>query len=154
MGDGMDIFKLLRQDHAEAVALLTEWVRLPEGSVGVEAWGRWTDRWEVHVRIEENFLFPLLKDDPELRRRLAQAVTAHSRIRKCIQEMPPYGERSHAWVEAVAGLIESLDGLVDFEERRLFPRARAYLQPDEAEDLALEVLDFLQGLRAALSAGY
>jgi hypothetical protein len=152
-GAAMDIFRLLRQDHAEALALLTDWVALPEGPMGAEAWGRWTDRWEVHVRIEENFLFPLLRDDPELRRRLAHAVEAHSGIRKCIQDMPPYEEDSHAWAEAVADLIESLERLVEFEERRLFPRARAHLPPDDAEDLALEVLDFLQSLRTALSAG-
>lgn len=150
----MDIFHLLRQDHAEAMILLMEWVRRPEGPGGAEAWARWTEKWGVHVRIEENFLYPLLKSDPELRRRLAQAVEAHAEIRKIIQGMPTYDGESRNWVMSVADLIESMEGLVDLEERRLFPRARSFLSREDAEDLALEVQDFLQGLRSALAAGH
>jgi hypothetical protein len=149
----MDIFQMLRKDHAEALVALTAWVRRPEGAEGAEAWLRWSERWEVHVRIEENFLFPFLKDDPRLRRRMAEATEAHARIRKCMQEMPPFGNDSQAWVEAVAELLESLESLHEMEERFLFPGARAFLSREEAEELALDVQDFLRGLETALAAG-
>ncbi|MDB5105215.1 MAG: hemerythrin [Fibrobacteres bacterium] len=149
----MDIFQLLRKDHGEALMALTEWVRRPEGPHGLEAWARWSERWEVHVRIEENFLFPFLKDDPLLRGRLAEAVGAHARIRKCLQEMPPYAGDADAWVEAVSDLLESLESLLEMEERVLFPMARAFLPREEAEDLGREVQDFLRGLQTALAAG-
>jgi hemerythrin-like domain-containing protein len=149
----MDIFRLLRKDHAEALRALTEWVRVPEGREGGEAWSRWSERWEVHVRIEENFLFPLLKGEPGFRPLLDQAVEAHARIRSCMRRMPPYGRDVPAWVDTVADLLESLEGLLEMEERRLFPEARAFLSRDESEELAREVEDFLRGLQSALAAG-
>jgi hypothetical protein len=147
----VDIFSLLRQDQDEAERMLAEWARHPEGPQGAELWARWSERWEVHARIEENFLFPRLKDDPTLRRRLGDVSEAHAAIRQRMQEMPPCDDRD--WARAVSGLLRSLENLAEMEERRLFPRARAALSREEAEDLAQEVLDFLQGLRTAMAAG-
>lgn len=149
----MDIFQLLRKDHAEALRALTAWVRGPEGKDGEQAWMRWSERWEVHVRIEENFLFPLLKGEPAFRPLVEQSVEAHGRIRSCMRRMPPYDRDAPAWADAVTDLLESLETLLEMEERKLFPEARGFLSKEESEALALEVQDFLRGLQSALAAG-
>jgi hypothetical protein len=149
----MDIFQLLRHDHVEALEALAVWVRHPSGPEGADAWARFNERWEVHVRIEENFLFPLLKDEPDLRRLIEQAVASHGRIRKCAHGMPSPETDARAWTEAVSDLMEALEALLEMEERRLIPRAVEILPEEDAEELAQEVEDFLRGLQAALAAG-
>jgi hypothetical protein len=152
MVSAMDIFQLLRHDHVEALEALAEWVRRPGGRRGAGAWARFKERWEVHVRVEENFLFPLLKGEPELRRLIEEAVASHARIRKCAHDMPSPDGDARAWTEAVSDLMETLEALLGMEERRLIPRARGFLPEEDAEELAAEVEDFLRGLQAALAA--
>lgn len=150
----MDIFSWLRRDHSEILGLLGEWRggRADAGS-GAEAWARAVGRWEIHARIEENFLFPMLKSESDLRRPLARAVQAHDHIREFLRGIPPFSSDPKAWGGCANRLPEALERLQEMKERRIFPRARETLTRDEAEELVSEVIDFLHGLESALAAG-
>jgi hypothetical protein len=148
----MDIFRLLRRDHEEARNALAAWMRRPGGAAGDTLWGKWANLWDVYVRVEENFLFPFLKDEPVLRRLISEAVDAHGRIRNSIREMPGIPGDSRDWSLAVQDLSQSLMRSFELEENRLFPLARQVLAPEEAEELGREVQDFLRGLRLALAS--
>lgn len=148
----MDIFRLLLRDHTAARNALADWMRRPGGASGAALWGKWTNIWDVHVRVEENFLFPFLTDEPVLRRLMSQAVDAHALIRKSIREMPGIAGGTRAWSLAVQELSQSLMLSFELEENRLFPMARKVLAPEEAEELGREVLEFLRGLRLALAS--
>lgn len=148
----MDIFRLLRRDHEEASDALAAWMGSPAGASGTALWGNWANLWDVHVRVEENFLFPFLRDEPELRRLISEAVDAHGRIRDHIRELPSLPPESRAWSLAVQELSQSLMRSFHLEEDRLFPLARQVLAPEEAEELGREVRDFLRGLRLALAS--
>jgi hypothetical protein len=148
----MDIFRLLRRDHEEARNALAAWMSRPGGASGAALWGTWANLWDVHVRVEENFLFPFLRDEPELRRLISEAVDAHGRIRIHIRELPSIPRDSRAWSLAVQELSQSLMRSFQLEEERLFPLARQVLAPEEAEELGREVRDFLRGLRLALAS--
>src|SRR5690606_12964996 len=65
-GEAMDIFTWLRRDHVEILNLIGEGTR--------EARAQGAERWDIHVRIEENFLFPFLRSEPGLRHSLNRAV--------------------------------------------------------------------------------
>jgi hypothetical protein len=151
-GKAMDIFRELRRDHEEAHDALAAWLRRPTGAAGDSLWGKWTHLWDVHVRVEENFLFPFLKDEPVLRRLISEAADAHGRIRKSIRELPSIPVDSRAWNLAVQDLTQSLMLSFELEENHLIPLARQILAPEEARDLGREVQDFLRGLRLALSS--
>lgn len=154
----MDIFRLLRKEHAEAMDDLKAWIRMPIGAGGADACLRWSERWEVHARIEENFLFPLIRGEPDLRRLSEQAVAGHDAIRRRLRQMQAaYREaevrQEGARDEALSGLLESLESLLEMEERRLFPAADDLLNGETSEELGREVEDFLRGLHSALAAG-
>lgn len=148
----MDIFRVLRRDHEEAHNALAAWLRRPAGASADSLWGKWTHLWDVHVRVEENFLFPFLKEEPALRRLISEAADSHGRIRKSIRELPSIPVDSRAWSLAVQELSQNLMRSFDLEENRLFPLARHILAPEEAEELGREVQDFLRGLRLALAS--
>ena len=148
----MDIFRLLRRDHEEVGNALADWMSRPGGAPGKSLWENWAHLWDVHVRVEENFLFPFLRDEPELRRLISEAVDAHGRIRNHIRELPSIPPDSRAWSLAVQELSQSLMRSFQLEEDYLFPLARQVLAPEEAEELGREVRDFLRGLRLALAS--
>ena len=148
----MDIFRVLRRDHEEAHNALAAWLRRPSGSAGDALWGKWTHLWDVHVRVEENFLFPFLMEEPVLRRLIQEAADVHARVRDSIRELPSIPVDTRAWNLAVQDLTQTLMHSSELEEHRLFPRARQILAPEEAEDLGREVREFLRGLRLALAS--
>lgn len=148
----MDIFRVLRRDDEEAHDALAAWLRRPSGTAGEALWGKWAHLWDVHVRVEENFLFPFLKEDPGLRRLIQEAGDVHARIRDSIRELPSIPVDSRAWNLAVQDLSQTLIHSTELEEHRLFPLARQVLAPEEAEDLGREVREFLRGLRLALAS--
>ena len=139
----MDIFTWLRRDHVEILNLVGEGTR--------EARAQGAERWDIHVRIEENFLFPFLRSEPGLRHSLNRAVQAHDRIRGRMRGIQPSDPDS--WDGSGDWLMESLERLQNMKERRIFPRARRFLSADESEELLSEVIDFLHGLENALSSG-
>jgi hypothetical protein len=150
----MDIFSWLRHDHSEILGLLGEGSRgAGAETAGAEAWSRGVGRWDIHARIEENFLFPLLKSESGLRHTLARTVQAHDRIRARMRDLSPPDRDAEAWAGRAAGLLEILERLQDMKERRIFPCARKTLSRDESEELGSEVQDFLHGLESALAAG-
>lgn len=148
----MDIFRVLQLDHEEASNALAAWLRHPAVTEGQSLWGKWTHHWDVHVRVEENFLFPFLRDEPVLRRLIHKVEDIHERIRKCNRELPRLEMDSRAWNLAVQELSQSLLLSSELEENRLFPLARQILAPEEAEELGREVREFLRGLRLALAS--
>jgi hypothetical protein len=145
-----NVFSLLRRDHAR--------LRASAGPVsGTEALDagnrdaatrRLARQWAIHFLSEENFLFPRLASESEVRPLLRRLSETHALVREDFRVLLAAADESKA-----AELCDTLSKMVELEEQSLFRQAEKIIPPDEAEALARDVEDFREDLLLTLEAG-
>jgi hypothetical protein len=138
-----NVFSLLRQDHAR----LRAFTRGYEPANSTRDLAR---QWAIHFLSEENFLFPRLASEAEVRPLLRRLSETHALVREDVRELLA-AEAAAAKPKAEA-LRDTLRRAVDFEEESFLQKAEQLIPPEEAEAMAREVQEFREELRLTLDA--
>lgn len=139
-----NVFSLLRRDHAR----LKEFGPGPEGR---DATRRLARDWAIHFLTEENFLFPRLASESEVRPLIRRLSETHAMLREDIRGLlADDGEGKDGGEWARAGLRDTVREAVELEEKKLFRKAERLIPPDEAVALAREVREFREELSRTL----
>jgi hypothetical protein len=141
-----NLFSLLRRDHARLKA--SAGPRLsPAGEADDGAVRRLARDWAIHFVSEENFLFPRLSAEAEVRPLLRRLAETHALMREDFREALSGGGEAKA-----ESLRASLRRVVEMEEETLLRKAEEIIPPEEAEALARDVEEFREDLGLAFAA--
>ena len=90
---------------------------------------------DVHSRIEEELLYPILKESEETREIAAEAVEEHRVVKQLLKELDVSQKGTEEWTARCTVLQENVKHHVEEEEGEMFSKARKVLSEQQLEDL-------------------
>jgi iron-sulfur cluster repair protein YtfE (RIC family) len=132
-----DVFTLLETDHRHAEQLLELLSSSEPGNERKTVVGELVASLEVHMRFEEQQVYPLLRKlDEEMER---EAETEHTLARDGLAKLQELVE-APGFGAAVDMLQGGIGHHVDDEEHEAFPKLRAACDDDQLVDLAARLM--------------
>ncbi|MBZ4335253.1 hemerythrin domain-containing protein [Corallococcus interemptor] len=136
----MNALDLIKQQHEEVSKLFKKYEKLSDedDDQRQELFEQIADRLGAHAKIEELYLYPVLKQD-DTEDDLREAVEEHLAVKRLIADlldMEPSDEEFDAKMKV---LQEQVEHHVEEEEKDLFKAARKLLSKDQLEDLGIQL---------------
>ncbi|HYF10517.1 MAG TPA: hemerythrin domain-containing protein [Candidatus Paceibacterota bacterium] len=141
-----DPFKHLEENHAYVSEIFR---KIGETSAGADAertelFTRLKDALTLHAELEENTLYPLLKEKEETRDLAFEAAEEHQLVKTMLSEISGLDPTAEEWDAQVAVLKENVEHHVQEEEGDMFLKAREALTKKEQDALAADMTSFLE----------
>ena len=133
----MDALKLLKEDHAKVKKMLSELDQSTERAVKTReaVFSQLKHDLEIHEAIEEEFLYPALKEHPKTRDIALEGYEEHHVVDEVMGEMLHLPVSDETWTAKFTVMKENLEHHIEEEERDMFEKARRALGDDELADL-------------------
>ena len=133
----MDALKLLQEDHDKVKKILEDLDSTTERGVKTreELFERLRTELDVHELIEEEILYPALKEHPKTKELALEAYEEHhvvDLVMAEIQEVPFDDER---WGAKLTVVKENVEHHIEEEEKEMFDQARQVFDQDELVQL-------------------
>lgn len=134
---GTDALSLLEQDHRALKRLLAELDRTTERGVKTreELFARLRRDLEAHEAIEEEILYPALKEHPKAKELVLEAFEEHHVVDLVIGELEGVAFADETWGAKLTVAKENIEHHIEEEEDEMFGQARQVFDEDELEEL-------------------
>ncbi|MEX2546779.1 MAG: hemerythrin domain-containing protein [Chloroflexota bacterium] len=131
----MDAITLLKKDHELVKKLLAEGEETTERAekTRTELFARLKSELQIHERIEEEVLYPALRDNPKSEEIAYEAYEEHHVVDTILEELETTPTDSPEWLAKFTVAKENLEHHIEEEEGELFPKARQILSDDQLE---------------------
>ena len=130
----MDALDLIKQDHKRLKKLLAETLEA-EGPEREHRMDHLRTELIAHERIEEEVLYPRLRDEKKARASVLEGYEEHHVADVILDELLDVPPETDVWKAKVKVLKENVEHHMDEEESELFKKARAVLDSDELHRL-------------------
>ena len=130
----MDALDLITEDHKRLKKLLKDTLEA-EGSQREHAMDHLRTELVAHERMEEEVLYPRLRDENKARQEVLEGYEEHHVADVILDELLDVPAETDLWKAKVKVLKENVEHHMDEEESELFKKARAVLDRDELERL-------------------
>ena len=153
-GSNVNAFELLKQDHKTVAGLLEQLSDTTERALKTrdELFTRLNAELDLHARIEEQILYPALKDVEETREIANEAVEEHRIVKRLLKELDIAQKGTEKWTAKLTVLKESVQHHVEEEEGEMFKRARKALSNEQIDELGNRLAEAKKTLAAAQTA--
>jgi hemerythrin-like domain-containing protein len=133
----MDALRLLKEDHVKVKKMLSELEGTTERAAKTReaVFSQLKDELEVHEAIEEEFLYPALKNQPKTRDIAFEAYEEHHVVDEVVGEMLDLPVSDETWTAKFTVMKENLEHHIQEEEDDMFEKARRALGDEELADL-------------------
>jgi hemerythrin-like domain-containing protein len=133
----MDALRLLKEDHVKVKKLLSQLEETTERAVKTReaVFSQLKHDLEIHEAIEEQFLYPALKDHPKTRDVALEAYEEHHVVDEVMGEMLDLPVSDETWTAKFTVMKENLEHHIQEEEEDMFEKARRALGDEELADL-------------------
>ena len=133
----MDALKLLKEDHALVKKILTQGEETTERAekTRTELFARLKSELEVHERIEEEVLYPALRDHPKSKEIALEGYEEHHVVDTILGELEQTPVTDETWGAKFKVAKENLEHHIEEEEGEMFQKARQIFSDDELEDM-------------------
>jgi len=144
----------LKQDHKKVAGLLEQLSDTTERALKTrdELFTRLNAELDLHARIEEQILYPALKDVEETREIANEAVEEHRIVKRLLKELDIAQKGTEKWTAKLTVLKESVQHHVEEEEGEMFKRARKALSNEQIDELGNRLAEAKKTLAAAQTA--
>lgn len=135
--DPMDPIKLLKADHDEVKALLGKLDETTERAEVTRTEGLATlkQKLDVHETIEEEILYPALKEFAKTKDIALEGYEEHHVVDMIMAELEATPVTDETWAAKLTVTKENLEHHIEEEEDQMFKQARQVMDPDELEEL-------------------
>ncbi|HXD16198.1 MAG TPA: hemerythrin domain-containing protein [Vicinamibacterales bacterium] len=130
----MDALDLIKQDHKRLKKLLQETLEAKEAD-RESCMDHLRTELVAHERIEEEVLYPRLRDEKKARESVLEGYEEHHVADVILDELLDVPPETDVWKAKVKVLKENVEHHMDEEESELFKKARAVLDSDELHRL-------------------
>ena len=133
----MDALKLLKQDHDKVKKLLEEGESTTERAVKTreELFAKIKGELKVHEAIEEEVLYPALKEHAETKDIVLEAYEEHHVVDVIVGELERTPVDDETWAAKFTVMKENLEHHIEEEEDEMFKQARQVMDESELGEL-------------------
>jgi hypothetical protein len=133
----MDALALLQQDHDAVKKLLGELEGTTERGVKTreELFTRLRRDLHAHETIEEEILYPALKEHPKAKELVLEAYEEHHIVDLVMGELDGVPYDDETWGAKLTVVKENLEHHIEEEEDEMFGQARQVFDEEELEEL-------------------
>lgn len=151
----MNAFTLLKADHKKVAGIMEKLDSTTERGVKTreELFAQLKTELDVHARVEEEILYPALKEVDKTRDITFEAIEEHGVVKLLLAELDQLDKSEETWTAKFTVLKENVEHHVEEEEGEMFPKARKVFSEAELEELGtrLEAAK-AKGLKAAAAS--
>lgn len=142
----MDALTLLKQDHKMVKKMLAEGEETTERAekTRTELFARLKSELEIHERIEEEVLYPALRDHPKSKEIAYEAYEEHHVVDEILAELEMTPTDDPQWAAKFTVAKENLEHHIEEEEGEMFPKARQILSDEELEEMGARMAEIKQ----------
>src|SRR5215212_8445466 len=114
----MDAFELLKKDHEKVSGIFEKLEPTTERGVKTreELFTQLKQELDVHARIEEEILYPLLKQSSETEEITLEAYEEHHVVKQLLSELEDLSKDDETWGAKLKVLKENVEHHVEEEE--------------------------------------
>jgi iron-sulfur cluster repair protein YtfE (RIC family) len=142
----MDALTLLKEDHDRVRKMLNEGEETTERAekTRTELFTKLKAELEIHERIEEEVLYPALKQHPKARELALEAYEEHHVVDEILSELEQTPVTDETWTAKFTVAKENLEHHIEEEESEMFPAARKAFSKDELEQMGARMTELKQ----------
>ena len=146
----MDPFELLEEDHKKVKKLLEELDSTTERGIKTrtELFAKIKQEMKVHEAIEEEILYPALKEHPKAKEIVLEGYEEHHVVDTLMGELEATPVDDEKWGAKLSVMKENIEHHIEEEEDEMFAKARTAFDKDELEALG----DRMKARKEALEA--
>ncbi|HEX8178815.1 MAG TPA: hemerythrin domain-containing protein [Pyrinomonadaceae bacterium] len=148
----MDVFTLLKQDHAQASEMLQQLEATDAAAERQRIFNELKQALDVHAHIEETIFYPLLKQEAETREITVEAYEEHQEVKDLLQQLSGTQPEGTAWENLVSDLKRAIHHHVKEEETEMFPKASGVLSQQQLTELGTRMQQEKQQQQQQLKA--
>jgi iron-sulfur cluster repair protein YtfE (RIC family) len=133
----MDAFELLKKDHEKVSGIFEKLEPTTERGVKTreELFAQLKQELEIHSKIEEQILYPVLKEAEETHDITLEAFEEHNVVKTLLTELDELSKGDETWEAKLTVLKENVEHHVEEEEGEMFKKARKVLSSEQIEAL-------------------
>ena len=133
----MDAFEMLEEDHVKVKKLLGELDDTTERGVKTreELFARIKQEMLVHETLEEELLYPALKEHDKTKEVSLEGYEEHHVVNEIMAELEETPVDDEKWAAKFAVMKENVEHHIEEEEEEMFPKARQVLDKEQIEAL-------------------
>ncbi len=133
----MDAFKLLEEDHEKVKKLLGELEETTERGTKTreELFARIKQEMIVHETLEEELLYPTLKEHDKTKEVSLEGYEEHHVVNEIMAELEETPVDDERWAAKFAVMKENIEHHIEEEEDEMFKKGRQVLDQDRLDEL-------------------
>jgi hemerythrin superfamily protein len=133
----MDALTLLKADHERVKKLLQEVSSTTDRAIKTrqELFSKIHSELRVHETIEEEILYPALKEHRKTKELALEGYEEHHVVDTIMSEIAQVSVDDEAWMPKFTVMKENLEHHIEEEETEMFKQARQVFDPSELEEL-------------------
>ena len=150
----MDAFELLKKDHEKVSGIFEKLEPTTERGVKTreELFAQLKQELDVHAKIEEGILYPVLKELKETEEITLEAFEEHNVVKQLLAELEEMPKDDESWGAKLTVLKENVEHHVEEEEGEMFKDARQVLSQEQIDELGAQLEAAKQEQKKALAA--
>ena len=129
----MEIYDLLREDHARMLARVRRLASRPRNGAELEAL---KSHFEFHDLFEREVLYPAVMTAPGGAAATELALAEHEALEQAIEALTAPAAEDIGWREEMSDIARSLEAHITREEGPLFDLAHGSISADDAAEMA------------------
>jgi hemerythrin-like domain-containing protein len=136
-GEALDALKLLKDDHDKVKKLLEEGESTTERAVKTreELFAKIESELKVHEAIEEEVLYPALKEHAATKEIVLEAYEEHHVVDTIMGELEGVEPSDETWMAKFSVMKENLEHHITEEEDEMFPKVEQVFEDEELQAL-------------------
>jgi len=125
------LFELLKRDHRQVEQFMDQLVEGDEDQ-RKELFDQLNESLSLHMQLEEKFFYPRIKNAPQLKEQVQDALEEHRETKEFLQKLSKMKFDSEQWLDTLEEMQEGVLHHVEDEEDQIFPQCRDVLNtPDK-----------------------
>ena len=145
----MDALRLLKEDHDLVKRILKEGDETTDRAekTRTELFARLKSELEVHERIEEEVLYPALRDHPKSKEIALEGYEEHHVVDTILGELEMTPVTDDEWKAKFTVAKENLEHHIEEEEGEMFQKARQIFSTEELEEMGARMEEIKQAAK-------
>lgn len=137
----MNAFELLKKDHQKVSGLFKQLEETTERAVKTreDLFAQLKQELDIHARIEETILYPVLKEAKETHEITLEAIEEHNVVKQLLSELDAMAVSEEQWTAKLTVLKENVEHHVEEEEGEMFPMAEKKLGAERVKELGQQM---------------